>query len=485
MTTCLLWFRQDLRLTDNPALLEATRSGLKIVPVYILDDDTSAEWKMGGASRWWVHHSLKALDASLSDSMVFRSGNAEVVIPALVKEFGAKAVYWNRCYEPWRIARDKKIKDVLTKNGVTAESFNASLLWEPWTVSKQDGTPYKVFTPYFRRGCLGVGEPPEPKPCPKVIPLHIRQIPSDLDTLKLLPSKPEPRWDLKMETFWKVGEVGAQQRLEEFIDAEMSGYKEGRNHPAKANVSRLSPYLHHGEISPRQVWHAAKQAGLAQQKEKDLDTFHSELGWREFSYSLLYHFPSLPVKPLQERFEAFPWAAATPNALEKWQKGQTGYPIVDAGMRELWETGYMHNRVRMVVGSFLVKHLRFHWHHGEKWFWDCLVDADLASNSASWQWIAGCGADAAPYFRIFNPVTQGEKFDTTGEYVRRWCPELAKLPDSLLHKPWEAPPLILAQAGVTLGKTYPAPMVDHKAAREAALAAFKATGGKPDKDSED
>ncbi len=473
MSVCILWFRQDLRLHDNPALIAAHQSGLPIVPVYILDDANAGEWQQGGASRWWLHHSLKSLDASLENALIVRSGNAEKVLPELIKEFDAKAAYWNRCYEPWRIARDKKIKDDLTKKGLTVESSNASLLWEPWDVQKQDGTPYRVFTPFYRKGCLNAAPPATPKPKPKNLNIHARKGPSGLEQAQLLPRKPEPRWDHKMEQHWVIGEAGARQRLKDFLAAEIAGYKEGRNFPARANVSRLSPYLHFGEISPREVWHASEAAALAQGKETDLDTFHSELGWREFSNALLYHFPTLPRSPLQTRFEAFPWAKNSGDALKRWQQGQTGFPIVDAGMRELWETGYMHNRVRMIVGSFLVKDLRLHWHHGEDWFWDCLVDADLANNSASWQWIAGCGADASPYFRVFNPMGQGLKFDPSGEYIRRWVPEIAALPDDLLNAPWEAPALVLREAGITLGKTYPHPMVDHKKAREEALAAFK------------
>lgn len=485
MSACIVWFRQDLRLSDNPALQEAARSGLPIIPVFILDDENAGSWKHGGASRWWLHHSLTALDKSLKETLVVRKGRADEILPKLVKEFDASAVYWNRCYEPWRISRDKAIKERLTESGILAESFNASLLWEPWQVLKEDKTPYKVFTPYFRRGCRNAGDPPEPHKKPAKLNLKERSGDLKLSALHLLPEKPFPRWDKKMESYWKIGEAGALARLKDFLDDGLKGYKEGRNHPIRPNVSRLSPYLHFGEISPRQVWHESQSHALIHKYETDLDTFHSELGWREFSHSLLYHFPWLPDDPLQERFKAFPWADDNADYLARWQQGQTGYPIVDAGMRELWETGYMHNRVRMIVGSFLVKHLRLHWHHGEKWFWDCLVDADLANNSASWQWIAGCGADAAPYFRVFNPVTQGEKFDTKGEYVRRWCPELSKLPDSLVHKPWEAPPLLLKEAGITLGKTYPKPIVDHKAARDAALAAFKATKGGNDPETEE
>ncbi len=474
MSSCLLWFRQDLRLHDNPALIAAHQSGLKIVPVYILDDDAAGEWQMGGASRWWLHHSLKALDQSLKGTLVVRAGNAEKALADLARVHDAKAIYWNRCYEPWRIARDKRIKDSFIKQGLEVESFNSALLWEPWDVLKADKTPSKVFTPFFKRGCLGAPAPAAPRKKPKDLNLKSRDADLNLEQLRLLPRKPEPRWDHKMEAYWAIGERAAQSRLKDFLDEDVSGYQDGRNYPARRNVSRLSPHLHWGEISPRQVWHDAESAGFALGHQSDLATFQSELGWREFSYSLLYHFPQMTRKPLQSRFAAFPWARPG-KGLKAWQQGLTGYPIVDAGMRELWETGYMHNRVRMVVGSFLVKHLRLHWHHGEDWFWDCLVDADLANNSASWQWIAGCGADAAPYFRIFNPIGQGEKFDPNGDYIRRWVPELTRLPDKWLNNPWKAPPIELKEAKITLGKTYPAPIVDHQEAREAALAAFKST----------
>jgi len=466
----ILWFRQDLRLADNPALTAAAKSGAPILPVYVLDDENAGEWKMGGASRWWLHHSLKSLDESLDGKLVLLKGDAFVQIPSLAQEVGAEAVYWNRCYEPWRIKRDKLIKGALKDMDIECESFNGSLLWEPWDVLKSDDTPYKVFTPYYRKGCLSKEAPREPLPTPRKLDFFSYKGES-LTSLSLLPSKPEPRWDKKMEQYWDIGEKGAKKALEYFIDNGLKNYKEGRNIMAGDNVSRLSPRLHFGEVSPNQAWYAAKKSKAP---DKDIDHFCSELGWREFSYSLLYHFPTLPRKPLQERFEKFPWTYNDQN-LDAWQRGQTGYPIVDAAMRELWETGYMHNRARMVVGSFLVKHLLLNWHEGEDWFWDCLVDADLPNNSASWQWIAGCGADAAPYFRIFNPIMQGEKFDTDGAYVRRFVPELEKLPDNYLHKPWEAPADILKKAGVELGKTYPKPIVDHGQARDRALEAFGKT----------
>ena len=470
-TPLILWFRQDLRLSDNPALHEAVKTGAPVIPVYILDDDNAGEWKMGGASRVWLHHSLTALNKSLQGHLQVFKGPADKILTDLVQSTGAKAVYWNRCYEPWRIARDKHIKKSLEDKKIDAKSFNGSLLWEPWDVLKDDGTPYKVFTPFYRRGCLTRAEPRTPLPAPAKINYAAR-VEGDIDSLGLLPIK--PRWDQSM-TPWNIGETAAQKRLNDFLENGLQDYKEGRNIPSGENVSRLSPHLHFGEISPNQAWHAAKIRGQAEGWEKDTDHFLSELGWREFSHALLYHFPTLPRKNFQARFDAFPWADDDGDKLERWKRGQTGYPIVDAGMRELWQTGYMHNRVRMIVGSFLVKNLLLHWHHGEDWFWDTLYDADLANNSASWQWIAGSGADAAPYFRIFNPVGQGEKFDPNGTYVRRFVPELADMPDDYLHHPWDAPPLTLRQAGVELGKTYPHPVVDHSAARGIALKAFEQT----------
>jgi len=354
-----------------------------------------------------------------------KRGNPLEIIENITKEYNVKALHWNRCYEPWRITRDKDIKEKLS---IDVESHNGSLLWEPWEALKADGTPYKVFTPYFRRGCANAEPPREPLPVPKLTLATAEH--DGIDALNLLPTI---RWDKQLEPHWTVGETGARDRFNHFLDEGLNGYKEGRNFPTKPHTSRMSQSLHFGEISPNEMWYGARQRG----ESKDIDHFCSELGWREFSYSLLYHFPTLPTENLQPKFDKFPWADDY-EMLEAWQHGNTGYPIVDAGMRELWQTGIMHNRVRMIVGSFLVKNLRLHWHHGEKWFWDTLVDADLAANSASWQWIAGCGADAAPYFRVFNPITQSAKFDGDGEYIRRYCPEIAKLPDKHLYAPWEA-----------------------------------------------
>jgi len=464
----IVWFRQDLRLTDNPALIAAHKTGQPIIPLYILDDINSGEWKMGAASRWWLHESLTALNKSLDNNLCLENGDASEILQTLVKQTGAKAIYWNRCYEPWRIARDKQIKQTLTEQDIDAKGFNGSLLFEPHNALKDDGTPYRVFTPFYKKGCLARTPPREPQPAPKN--LNIKNHKSlSLNDLNLLP---KVDWHKNLAPHWTPGEQGAKKRLQDFLENGLKGYKEDRNHPMKKNVSRLSPHLHYGEISPNQAWYAARPAMVAQSCEADGEHFLSELGWREFSNSLLFHFPDMPRNPLQNKFSAFPWRDDK-QSLKRWQKGQTGYPIVDAGMRELWQTGYMHGRTRMIVGSFLVKNLMLHWHHGEEWFWNTLLDADLANNSASWQWIAGCGADAAPYFRIFNPITQGKKFDTDGSYVRKYVPEIAKLPDKYLHNPWEAPDNVLEYAQIELGKNYPKPIVDLKASRERALAAFK------------
>ncbi len=461
--TYIHWFRQDLRLEDNPALSKAAALGT-VLPLYILDDDSAGEHTMGAASRWWLHHSLCALEQSLGIRLNIYRGQAEACLNDILKRYPIKGVFWNRCYEPWRMERDARIKKTLRQNGIDAESFNGFLLWEPWDIQKQDGTPYKVFTPFYRKGCLNASPPRSPLPPPARLDLVRDEKALGVEDLNL---RPHLRWDVSLEGHWMIGEEGAKKRLSEFLKKGLPQYKEGRNFPAQPFVSRLSPHLHFGEISPQKIWHEVS----ALEQDKNIDHFQSELGWREFSYHLLYQFPDLPHKNLQSKFDHFPWQNDKEN-LKRWQKGQTGYPIIDAGMRELWQTGYMHNRVRMIVGSFLVKNLRMHWRHGERWFWDCLVDADLANNSAGWQWIAGCGADAAPYFRIFNPILQGEKFDPHGDYTRRFVPELKNLPEAYLFKPWQAPQEILRGAGVVLGKTYPFPIVDGPKSAAMALEAF-------------
>ncbi len=458
------WLRRDLRLDDNPALHAAALRGI-VYPVYILDDTAPDPHRTGSASRWWLHHSLASLNRSLDGKLSVFRGQPRTVLRNLALEHHAKDLVLNRCYDAWHIAEDASIVTALRSEGIRVQLFNGSLLWEPHELMKPNGTPYRVFTPFFRNGCLNAPGPHLPIPPPEVI-RFADTMPGSLtiDDLGLLPSVP---WDVQLEPHWTIGEQGALDRLQKFLEQGLNGYKEGRDFPAKQHVSRLSPSIHFGEISPNRIWHEAKHYGSGQ----DLDHFLSELGWREFSYNLLLHNPEMPKKNLQQAFDAFPWTD-NENLLRRWQKGMTGYPIVDAGMRELWQTGYMHNRIRMITGSFLVKNLLLHWHHGERWFRDCLVDADLANNSAGWQWIAGCGADAAPYFRIFNPVRQGETFDPDGTYTLRFVPELSRLPEKYLFRPWEAPENIRQQAGVTLGKNYPEPIVDLAMSRKRALDAY-------------
>jgi deoxyribodipyrimidine photo-lyase len=467
-STTLHWFRQDLRVRDNPALSFASEHGA-VLAVYIQDLSAPAEFMPGGASCWWLHHSLNSLKQSLDGKLHCLSGNPLDILLQLVAQRGIKRVVWNRCYEPWQILRDKQIKQALKDAGVEVHSFNGHLLWEPWQVLKKDATPYKVFTPYYRKGCLQKAPPRMPVAKPENLQLEFAsELDEGIDALNLLP---DINWHRQIAQQWLPGEQGAAQNLSEFLPDSLSDYKEQRNIPDVRGTSRLAPHLHFGEISANQVWYAAIDAMQGDIHQVGLDCFLSELGWREFSHYLLYHFPELPVKNFNSKFDHFVWQNDE-DSLKAWQTGQTGFPIIDAGMRELWQTGYMHNRVRMVVGSFLVKNLLLDWRLGERWFWDCLLDADLAANSASWQWVAGSGADAAPYFRIFNPLLQGQKFDPQGHYVRQYCPEIAKLPDKFIHNPWEAPPAILQQAGLTLGQHYPKPIVDLKASRGRALAAF-------------
>jgi len=470
----IVWFRRDLRLTDNPALSAAAARGRPVIPVFVLDDDDAGAWAPGGASRWWLHHSLDALAKSLQargSRLVLRRGPVAEAIEHLVAETGADAVYWNRRYEPWATKRDEAIKSGLQQRGSEVRSFNAALLQEPWNVRTGAGGPYKVFTPFWKalRAQIDVDTP---RPAPERLPTAAGLPAGDhLDDWALTPSRPD--WASGLRAAWVPGEAAALQRLDGFLDDSVRHYAGQRDIPGVPGTSRLSPHLHFGEIGPRQVWHAA----AIRQEGGDADKFLSELGWREFSYHLLFHFPDLPERPLRSEFQDFDWAD-DPQGLAAWQRGRTGYPIVDAGLRELWETGWMHNRVRMVVASFLIKDLLLPWQAGAAWFWDTLVDADLASNSASWQWVAGCGADAAPFFRVFNPSLQGTRFDPDGAYVRRWVPELARLPDTAIHTPWRARPLDLVDAGIRLGRDYPEPMVDHGMARERALSTFKALRGR-------
>jgi deoxyribodipyrimidine photo-lyase len=456
----IFWFRQDLRSADHAGLTAALATGQPVIPLYIYDETPELR-PLGGASRWWLHHSLASLQQTVP--VVLRRGAAEAVLADLIKETGATGVYWSRCYEPQVIARDTKLKEKLKQSGLKVESFNSALLFEPWTIANKSGGPFQVFTPFWRH-CVASRaiEPCLPTPAN---PTWASARSDKLTDWALLPT--QPNWATGFGN-WQPGEAGALALLDSFLAGPIKGYKEDRNLPANRTTSRLSPHLHFGEISPRQIWHATQ---FANAPEADANHFLSEIGWREFAHHLLYHFPSLPTEPLNKKFAAFPWADA-PELLKAWQRGETGYPIVDAGMRELWHTGWMHNRVRMIVASFLVKDLLVPWQQGEAWFWDTLLDADGANNAASWQWVAGCGADAAPYFRVFNPVLQGEKFDPTGAYVRRYVPEIAELPDKWIHQPYAAPPDVLQAAGIRLGTTYPQPLVDHGVARDKALAAF-------------
>ncbi len=457
----LIWFRRDLRVADNPAL-HAAAAG-PIVPVFILDDH--GDWPLGGAARWWLHQSLTVLNerlTKLGTPLVLRRGPSGKVLRELIKETDATGVVWNRCYEPDAVARDKIIKSDLQASGLKVESFNGALLHEPWELKTQSGNPFKVFTPFWRASQQT--PPRQPLSAPKRL-LDTESPKSEtLASWKLEPRKPD--WASGFRDMWTPGERGALAQLEAFRENAPT-YQKARDLPGEAGTSRLSPHMAFGEISPHQIWHAMR----AMEPNAGTDGFMRQLIWREFCTQLLYHFPHMPEDPLRAEFAAFAWRKDQ-KALRAWQKGQTGYPIVDAGMRELWTTGWMHNRVRMIVASFLVKHLLLPWRAGEDWFWDTLLDADLANNAANWQWVAGCGADAAPYFRIFNPVLQGEKFDADGAYVRRWVPEIGKLPDSVLHKPWDATDGQLQAAGIVMGKTYPVPIVDHKTARARALAAF-------------
>jgi len=474
----LVWFRQDLRIQDNPALAAALARGRPVVPVYILDEKGEGRWAPGGASRWWLHHSLSALDAALrqrGSRLVLARGESGQVLRDLIKATGADALYWNRRYEPAVIARDKELKAGLA---VEVKSFNGALLFEPQTIQNKAGGPFQVFTPFWRH-CLtqAVDEPVKiasgPFPAPKAWPKSC-----GLEEFDLLPAL---NWDSAFTTSWTPGEAGAQAVMKRFTAKALNHYEEQRNRPDLDGTSSLSPHLHWGEIGPRQIWATVKASAKGSgvfPPSRGAQVFLSEVGWREFAHHLLYHFPHTAVQPLRSEFGAFPWEK-NPRGLRAWQRGRTGYPIVDAGMRQLWTTGWMHNRVRMIVASFLVKHLRLSWQEGADWFWDTLLDADLASNTLGWQWSAGCGADAAPYFRIFNPILQGKKFDPDGTYVRRWVPELSRISTEFIHHPWEAPLDVLAAAGLSLGRDYPQPVVDHGEARKAALAALQSIRARP------
>jgi deoxyribodipyrimidine photo-lyase len=460
MTIALVWFRHDLRLNDNPAFIEACSHHRFVIPLYIYNEKNSI---LGGAQSWWLHHSLTSLRESLAQlglNLTLRKGNALDIILDLVKKISVDSIYWNRCYEPSAISRDTKIKATLLEHGITAQSFNGSVLNEPWTIKNKSDNYFKVFTPYWKH-------------CKQMLhvqkPIHLAHHPAGVEAQsdELLEWKlvPTLNWATQFKDYWTPGEDGAQHKLYEFIEHNLNGYKKNRDFPIKDATSRLSPHLHFGEISPWAVLRAIELAKLDPNCDlSSAEHFMSELGWREFSVYLLYHFPKLPSENFRNEFDAFSWHNDK-QLLSCWQKGLTGYPIIDAGMRELWATGYMHNRVRMIVASFLTKGLLIDWRLGADWFLDTLVDADLANNSASWQWVAGCGADAAPYFRIFNPVLQSQKFDPDGSYIRHWVPELSLVASQSIHAPWES----IDSERFYLNTTYPPPIINHHEARARAL----------------
>lgn len=468
MSCALVWFRNDLRLADNPALQAALDEGFAPVCVYIHAPDEEGDWIPGAASEAWRHRSLAALDADLrqrGSRLRLFAGPSLQTLQAVATACDAQAVFWNRRYEPAVETRDTAIKAKLRKQGVRAESHNGALLFEPWELATQQGGPYKVFTPFWR-SALAHWRLQDACDAPATI-VDAEDGPDGvaLDALKLAPSL---GWDAGFWERWTPGEAGAHEALETFIDGALRGYRKGRDRPDQAGTSRLSPHLHFGEIAPWRVVHAleaARKAGTA----ADIDAYVRELGWREFAHHLLHHFPATTDENLNPRFATFAWARRDPRRIEAWRRGRTGVPIVDAGMRELWHTGWMHNRVRMIVGSWLCKHMRLHWLEGARWFWDTLVDADLANNTLGWQWIAGTGADASPYFRVFNPVTQAQKFDPSGAYIAQWVPELAGLPLPARFAPWTEPAL-----RKRLAPAYPAkPIVDLAQGRDAALDAYR------------
>lgn len=468
MDKTIVWFRKDLRLHDNQALWEALQRGI-IIPIFIWSKDEELELASSEASRWWLHHSLLSLKHTLQQygiSLLIREGKSEDILLKLIEETGANAVYYNERYEPSIIKRDEHLAQILHHKNIYVRSFHSNLLFHPSAILKSNGEPYKVYTAFWKR-CIK-----EPISRPFSFPSSINGSEQMIksDTIEGLELLPKIRWDKKLNQYWEPGESSAIQNWKDFVQNSLPKYQLERDYPALQSVSNLSPYLAWGNISPRAIWYSAQkhQETIAE----NVEAFLKQLIWREFSYHQLVHFPSIPYKSIRTQYEAFPWENKEEDFI-KWKSGKTGYPLVDAGMRELWETGTMHNRVRMVVASFLVKHLLIPWTKGAEWFQHTLVDFDLANNSLGWQWVSGSGFDAAPYFRIFNPITQSEKYDKNGEYIRKWVPELEKLPSPYIHRPWEAPQHLLISADVILGEDYPLPIIDHTFARKRALHAYE------------
>ena len=463
------WFRNDLRTQDNLSLYYASKLS-KTLCVYIYDDSYEPQFLLGSASKAWLFRSLNELNETLDNNLKVFIGDAVNVFKKLTTKFEVSDVFCNKSYEPQQIEKDSQIKDYLSEIGINFNSSNSSLLWDTEKILKDDGTPYRVFTPFYKKGCLVSGDPRPPLPdfTPNVLQSELL-----ISELNVLSELIDDDWDKKIKKNWHVGESAALNQLDIFLQNGIYNYKDGRNFPDNLNVSRLSPHLHFGEISPNQIWYAINENN----NERNVSHFKSELGWREFSNNLLYFNPDFPTKNFQQKFDNFPWEFDT-EIFNSWKNGITGIPIVDAGMRELSETGYMHNRLRMVVGSFLVKNLLIHWSYGAKWFWECLFDADLANNSAGWQWIAGSGADAAPYFRIFNPILQSKKFDPDGKYIKRFVPELSKLPVEFLFSPWDVKDSELLKYDFKMGEDYPFPIIDLKFSRQRALDSFQKMGEK-------
>ena len=464
----ILWFRVDLRLSDNPAFQKAIELGKPIIPIYILDDDDANNRKLGVASKWWLHNSLQSIHSELEkigSKILFFKGNAEDVIKKIIDETDADTILWNRRYEPWAVKRDKSIKENLISQSKNVFSFNGSLLYEPWEIKSKIGNPLKVFTP-FKRALLNKGDVFEVSKSPNTI-----QSPSlwpsslNIDDLDLVKNKSSTN---KFANSWKPGSKTAKAKLISFKKNNIHNYNKDRDIPSVLGTSKLSPHLRFGEISPKEIFIAMNDL----EENDGVLTYKSEIIWREFAHNLLWYFPDIHEKPIKNEFSKFTWDKSQSN-FDLWTKGMTGYPIVDAGMRELWSTGWMHNRIRMVTASFLTKHLLLPWQMGEKWFWNTLLDADPASNTSGWQWVSGSGADAAPYFRIFNPIIQGQKFDPKGEYVKKFIPELKNLPSKFIHEPWKADSALLKKSDIKLGETYPLPIVDHKFARERALKKYE------------
>ena len=477
ISSTIVWFRRDLRLRDNPALHWACSQKHPVICIYI-HDTGEPEWSNGGASSWWLHHSLTSLTADLKKAgsrLRLFSGDTESVLDQIIDSTKATALVWNRRYEPTAIALDTKLKTKFTDQGIEVVSRPGNLTHEPWQVTRDKEQPYRVFTAYWRASLKKDSLPLTPTV--RSIESYPGKISGEksLSTFELLPSENKvEKWDTQFASHWTPGESGAAKNLNSLLGNRIEGYQLSRDIPSEPGTSQLSPHLAFGEITPRQIQAtvAKKLSNNTLSSDDNVESFLREISWREFAYHLLFHFPHMVDEPLDVRFKKFPWKKINQGKLTRWQQGQTGIPLVDAGMRQLWQTGWMHNRVRMVVASLLIKNMGYHWLEGARWFWDTLVDADLASNSMGWQWVAGSGADAAPYFRVFNPVRQGERFDPEGKYVRQWVPEIASLSNKHIHSPWTASSAELAQAAIILGETYPKPIVDLKTTRLEALERF-------------